>query len=201
MPRRNFREIDTNSSDWHFSTGDRFSAEVNRSSCLRVNGVDLLPAERLTLDWQCPSQCERTWVVLGEYKWSRPFKWAWVEVLYVYVIWQVIRFLKPESICKFGGRIQLEEGRASDFGKWNCEDKVLRSPSDKQDEAEGTSTARTSLKPCLPEGICAIAPPCLRELPTIRPDWYTGAQGVFSFPSCALNILWSKPTACFFRKN
>lgn len=29
--------------------------EVNRSGCLRVSGVDLLPAERPALDQQCPS--------------------------------------------------------------------------------------------------------------------------------------------------
>lgn len=46
MPRRNFREIDTNSSDRRFGAGDRFMVEVNRSSCLGVSGVDLLPAER-----------------------------------------------------------------------------------------------------------------------------------------------------------
>lgn len=70
MPRRNFREIDTNSSDRHFGTGDGFLAEVNRSSSLRVSGVDLLPAERLALDPQCPGPCERTCAILSEYKWG-----------------------------------------------------------------------------------------------------------------------------------
>lgn len=76
MSRRNFGEIDTNSSDGHFGTRDRFLAEVNRSSCLRVSGVDLLPAERLALDRQCPSPCERTCTILSEYKWGGPFKRA-----------------------------------------------------------------------------------------------------------------------------
>lgn len=52
--QKEFREIDTNLSDRHFGTGDRFLAKVNRSSCLRVSGVDLLPAERPALDQQCP---------------------------------------------------------------------------------------------------------------------------------------------------
>lgn len=55
MPRRNFRGIGTNSSDQHLGTGDRFIVEVNRSSCLAVGGVDLLPAERPVLDQQYPS--------------------------------------------------------------------------------------------------------------------------------------------------
>jgi len=121
MPRRNFREIDTNSSDRHFGTGDRFLAKLNRSSCLRVSGADLLPAERLALDRQCPRPCERTCAILSEYQWGGPFKRAWVKVLYFYVIWQVVCFLKPGTICKFGERIGLEERRKekdTSFDKW-----------------------------------------------------------------------------------
>lgn len=44
------------------------------------------------------------------------------------MIWQVVRFLKPETICRVGGRTQLEEGRGKEkdkiFGKLNCKDRV-----------------------------------------------------------------------------
>lgn len=117
MPRRNFREIDSNSSDRHFGTGDRFMAEVNRSGCLGVSGVDLLPAERPALDQQCPSPVKGRVLfpvnTNGVGLLNGP-EWRFCTIS---VIWQGARFLKPETICKFGGRIQPDGGRGKEKRK------------------------------------------------------------------------------------
>lgn len=177
MPRRNFREIDTNSSDRHFGTGDRFLAELKRSSCLRVSGVDLLPAERLALDRQCPSPRERTCTILSEYKWGGPFKLAWVEVLYVYVIWQVVHLSEVWNGLQIWRKNSTrgEEGERKRQEVFFLVNETVRTgwlcnPSVKWDGAKGASMARVSLKPCLPEGTCALLLRFLQELSILRPD-------------------------------
>lgn len=125
MPRRNFREIDTNSSGRRFGTGDRFTVEVNRSSCLGVRRVDLLPAERPALDQQCPSPVKGHVLfpvnTNGVGLLNGP-EWMFCTSMWFgkwFVFWSLKRFANlEEEFNQMKGGGQKREKEAKIFGKW-----------------------------------------------------------------------------------